>query len=123
MLETILGIAVALFAGLNIFQFIFFKQTQRKYKADADKAQAAAKSDEIENMKKAVESVYQPLIDRQNKLLEQQGKKIDDLNLKIENLTEENRSLRNELGEVKRALATKADAQPRAANGTFTKRS
>ncbi len=122
MLETILGIAVALFAGLNIFQFIFFKSTQRKYKADADKAQAAAKSDEIENIKKAVESVYQPLIDRQNKLIEQQSQKIDNLNDKVEKLTDENRSLRDELSEVNRALAAKADVQPRAANGTFTKR-
>ena len=142
--ENLVSVISLLFGTGGILYAIIMRILDRKkYKVEVAKMQASAKSDEIENIKKAVESVYQPLIDRQNKLIEQQSQKIDtlndkvekltdenrslrdelsDVNDKVEKLTDENRSLRDELGEVNRALAAKADVQPRAANGTFTKR-
>ncbi len=42
MSNTLLSILVTLFAGLNVFQFIFIRITKRKYAAEAAKAEAEA---------------------------------------------------------------------------------
>ena len=43
MTDTILSIALALFGGLNIFQFIFFRTTKQKYEAEAQKERLEAR--------------------------------------------------------------------------------
>lgn len=42
MTDTLLSIIAALFGGLNIFQFLFFRSTKKKYEAEANKAQVEA---------------------------------------------------------------------------------
>lgn len=56
------------------------------------KAKAEVKSDEIENMKKAMESFYGPLVEQQNK--------------RIADLTNENESLRRTISEQQRQIAS-----------------
>lgn len=56
-IETILGIVVALFGGLNIFQFIFLRITKKEYEAKAEQAQQEAKRIGVENEAKAVDTL------------------------------------------------------------------
>ena len=99
---------------------------------DRKKYRASVKSDEIENMKKAMESVYQPLIADQNRLIAAQSDKINELKREIETLREDKyresekhreelARLREELTEIKRELETKANIQPRNTKGQYTK--
>lgn len=56
-IETILGIVVALFGGLNIFQFIFLRVTKKEYEAKAEQAIQTAKGLSAENDAKAVDTL------------------------------------------------------------------
>ena len=42
MSETLLSIIATLFLGVNVFQFIFWRKTKRKYEAETAKAEAEA---------------------------------------------------------------------------------
>lgn len=56
-IETILGLATALFGGLNIFQFIFLRVTKKEYEAKAEQAIQTAKGLSTENDAKAVDTL------------------------------------------------------------------
>ena len=59
--ETLLGILAALFGGLNIFQFIFFRYTKKEYWARAEQAAVEAKDARFESLQKQIndmESLY-----------------------------------------------------------------
>lgn len=61
MSETLLGILAALFGGLNIFQFIFFRYTKKEYWARAEQAAVEAKDARFESLQKQIndmESLY-----------------------------------------------------------------
>ena len=132
--ENMVSVISLLFGtGGIVYAIVMRILDRKKYKAEVAKMQASAKSDEIENMKKAMESVYQPLIADQNKLIEKQSEKINELKHEIETLREEKYKeaekhreelahLRDELAEIKRELALKANAQPRDSNGKFAKK-
>ena len=60
-LNVILGGLVALFGGLNIFQFIFIRSTKKKYEADGEKAKTEAdesKQSSLERRLAALENLY-----------------------------------------------------------------
>ena len=54
MSETLLGILAALFGGLNIFQFIFFRYTKKEYWARAEQAAVEAKDARFDSLQKQI---------------------------------------------------------------------
>lgn len=137
-LNFVLGIVTLILAGVNIWQFIFLKQTKKKYTADADKAKAEAKSSEIDNLQKQIESVYNPMIKAQNERIALQDEKISardrqisDLEAKVRTLLDEKHQqelayqrqiadLQKQITEITRALGIKAAKQLRNGRGQFT---
>lgn len=130
-LNFVLGVLTLLLAGVNIFQFIFFKQTRKKYMAEADKAKASAKSDEIDNMRKALEDFYKPLLKTQDERIASQNVRISELETEVKTLRDEKRAmelsyqkqiadLQKQITDITRALGIKANKQLRASNGQFT---
>ena len=87
MTETLLTIAVALFGGLNIFQFIFLRATKQKYEAEASKAATEAKHERIDLQQDQYDYVnaqltkiqeeYYTLADRYRSTMSQHLKEID----------------------------------------------
>ena len=72
---------LALFAGLNVFQFIFFRSTKKKYEAEGIKAEADAqetKQSALERRLAAIEQLYA-----------EQGKIIDSLRIDYLKMSEE----------------------------------
>lgn len=67
--STILGAACALFAGLNIFQFIFFRSTKKQYEAKAEMAATDTSDAKHDYLVKRIESM--------EKLYLQQGQELD----------------------------------------------
>ncbi len=88
MAETILGIFVALFGGLNIFQILFFRSTKRKYEADANKAQIEVAQgrqdlhqdqyDYVNSQLTKIQEEYYTLADRYRATMTEHLKEIDD---------------------------------------------
>ena len=79
--NIIVGALAALFAGLNIFQFVAFKSYKKKYAAEAEKDQAEAeelKQSAIERRLEAMERLYAT-----------QGEEIDKLRMAVINLSKE----------------------------------
>lgn len=87
MTETLLTIAVALFGGLNIFQFIFLRATKQKYEAEASKASTEAKHERIDLQQDQYDYVnaqltkiqeeYYTLADRYRSTMSEHLKEID----------------------------------------------
>ena len=48
MTETILSVLLALFGGVNIFQFFFFRATKKKYEAEAKAAETNAEHGRVD---------------------------------------------------------------------------
>ena len=108
--STLLGILAALFGGLNVFQFIFFRATKKKYEAEGDMAHAeagAAQQSALERRLAAVEKLY-----------EEQGKVVDSMRVdylkisqekfqtdkKMVQLELENRALREKVDRMEKEL-------------------
>lgn len=87
-MEIILGIAAALFAGLNIFQFIFFRSTKKEYEAKAQQAKVEAEKAETE-AKDARHDYLVKRIESMEKMYNQQGEILDGLREKVLQLGEE----------------------------------
>lgn len=87
MTDTILSIALALFGGLNIFQFIFFRATKQKYEAEAQKEKTEAEHGRIDLQQDQYDYVnaqltkiqeeYYTLADRYRSTMSQHLKEID----------------------------------------------
>lgn len=80
-MEWIFGIVSALLAGLNIFQFIFWRSTKKEYEAKASQAQTEAKAAEQDYLINRVEQM--------ERLYKQQGDLLDNLREKVLALTQE----------------------------------
>lgn len=78
---TLLGILVALFGGLNIFQFIFFRATKKKYEAEGEVAHAEAGE--------AKQSAFENRIAAMENLINEQGGVMDSLRKDILRLSSE----------------------------------
>ena len=74
-LTILLGGFVAIFAGINIFQFFAFRAYKKKYKAEAEKDEAIAAAEKQSALEQRLESI--------EKLYVEQGKLIDDLREKV----------------------------------------
>lgn len=96
------------------------------------KQTAEVKSDEIENMRKAMEEFYDPLVKKQNERIAQQDKRIAELEAEIKTSRDERAkmeksyqeqiaSLQKQITEITRALGIKANRQLRNERGQFTK--
>lgn len=101
---TLFAILTALFGGLNILQFIFFRSTKKKYEAEGVVAEAEAgeaKQSAMERRLAALEQLY----NEQGKALE--SLRVDYLKLSQEKFANEKRIVQME-GENK-ALREKVD--------------
>lgn len=95
------------------------------------KMKAGVKADEIENLRKAVESVYKPLIEEQNSRIATQSRRINELEAEVKTLRDEKHAmelsyqkqiadLQKQITEITRALGIKAAKQLRNAKGQYT---
>jgi small-conductance mechanosensitive channel len=114
---TIITSIITFVAGGGIFTLVTIGVQKKKLKVEV-------KSDEIENMKKAMESFYDPLIQRQNT-------RISELETEVKTLREEKHQLeisyqrqiadlQKQITEITRALGIKANKQLRNGRGQFT---
>ncbi len=95
------------------------------WRANKKKANSEAKSMEIENIKKIVDSVYQPLIAQQNARIKELENEVRDLREQRETMRVEHQKeiakLQKQILDITRALGMKATSQVRNARGQFTK--
>lgn len=75
MITWLLGVLATLFAGLNIFQFIFFRATKKEYEAKAEKAETDSSEAKHDYLVKRIESM--------EKLYQQQGEILDAVRAKV----------------------------------------
>lgn len=86
--NIILSGLLALCAGLNVFQFIFFRSTKKKYEAEAVKAKAEgekAEADAAESKQSSLERRLAAI----EQLYAEQGKIIDNLRIDYLKMSEE----------------------------------
>ena len=88
------------------------------------KEAASAKSDEIDNMRKAMEEFYDPLVKKQNARIAELEKEVVTLREQLAYERTEHQaqiaSLQKQITEITRALGIKAARQVRNGNGQFT---
>ena len=93
---------------------------------------ADLKSDEIENMRKAMMDFYEPLVAKQNELIDKQDQRIAQLEKEVSTLRAERREietayqkqiadLQKQITEITRALGIRANKQVRNELGQYTK--
>lgn len=80
-MDLIIGIATTLLAGLNIFQFLFYRSTKKEYEAKASQAETEAKETRHDYLVKRIETM--------EKMYNQQGEILDGLREKVLQLGEE----------------------------------
>ena len=81
LVTTLLGIAAALFAGLNIFQLFSFRAYKSKFKAEAEKDKAEAEEQKQSAIERRLEAM--------EKLYDDQGAEIDKLRKAVIDLSKE----------------------------------
>lgn len=132
-------VGVAIGSGW-IFNIITIRSHIKQEKADAQKKEHEAKSDQIDNIKKVFMDLYQPVIDDLEHRLEKMGDKVNAVEeenvqlkkemavLKEENsrLVKENEELRDALREIRPDVvpsrrSINAQNQARNKNGQFTR--
>lgn len=121
---TIITSLLTFIAGGGIFTLVTIGVQRKKLKA-------GVKSDEIDNMRKAMEDFYKPLLAHQDDRIAQQNTRITELETEVKTLRDEKRQmelsyqkqiadLQKQITDITRALGIKANKQIRAANGQFT---
>jgi chromosome segregation ATPase len=80
-MEWVFGIATTVLAGLNVFQFVFWKSTKKEYEAKASQAETEANDARHDFLVKRIESM--------EKMYNQQGEILDGLREKVLKLSEE----------------------------------
>lgn len=115
-LGEILGyIGTAIGAG-GITQFVNWRYNRKKNAEDV-------KSDEIENMRKAMADFYEPLVERQNARIQQLETEVGTLRKQLYDERFEHQKqidgLQKQIIEITRALGIKANKTVRGANGQF----
>ena len=114
---TIITSIITFVAGGGIFTLVTIGVQKKKLKVEV-------KSDEIENMKKAMESYYDPVIQRQNT-------RISELETEVKTLREEKHQLeisyqrqiadlQKQITDITRARVIKPNEQLRNGRGQFT---
>ena len=121
---TIITSLLTFIAGGGIFTLVTIGVQRKKLKA-------GVKSDEIDNMRKALEDFYKPLLKTQDERIASQNIRITELETEVKTLRDEKRQmelsyqkqiadLQKQITDITRALGIKANKQLRAANGQFT---
>lgn len=99
----------------------------RQEQAGASKAEAEAKADEIENIRKTMDAVYKPIIEDLKRQVAELRDEVREVRAENEKLKAENGELRDAVREIRPDLVpTRREAnarkQPRNGNGTFAKK-
>lgn len=116
-LGEIIGYAVSALGGGGVMSIINWQTNKRKAKAEV-------KSDEIENMRKAMEDFYTPLVKKQNERiseLEDEVKTLRQERMQMEQTYQRQIvDLQRQIVEITRALGIKANKQVRDNLGRYT---
>jgi len=120
-----LGVAIA---GGWVSHILTVRSRVRGARAEAGKAEASVKADEIENIRKTMDDVYRPIIEDLKKQVAKLNEKVSALEEKNSVLEGENDQLRKAMREINPDVvpskrSVNAQNAPRNANGTFAKRS
>lgn len=136
----IIGYVLTALGGGGVTQFFNWRLSKRKEVANV-------KSDEIENMRKAMQDFYDPLVSKQNSRIAELEQEVKDIReekrqmqaeylKQIENLQrdyqkqiaslhedyqKQMRTMQNQITELYRVLGVETRKQARAANGQFVK--
>ena len=90
----IVEILVAVVGASVLTRFLTIKERVKQEKSNSEKADAEAKAEQIENVKKVFLDLYQPVIDDLERRLERMSDK-------VESVEEENGQLKKEMAELK----------------------
>ena len=134
-------LVIAVVGSAVVTRIITIRQRVRQEKSAADKAEAEAKTDQIENIRKTMDEVYKPIIEDLRKTaadaMAEAGearKRADEAMDKVEALEKENRELRRENAQLREAIreinpdlipsqrGASATNQARGKNGRFVKK-
>lgn len=121
---TIITSLITFVAGGGIFTLVTVGVQKKKMKA-------GVKSDEIENMRKAMENFYSPLLKNQDDRIAKQSARIEELETEVKTLRDEKArmaieyqkqiaDLQKQITDITRALGIKANKQIRNNKGQFT---
>ena len=121
---TIITSLITFIAGGGIFTLVTVGVQRKKLKA-------GVKSDEIDNMRKALEDFYKPLLKTQDERIATQNVRISELEAEVKTLRDEKREmelsymkqiadLQKQITDITRALGIKANKQLRNGKGQFT---
>ena len=117
-LETILTMVGSLLGGGSLGGLLGWRMQKRKQTAEV-------KSDEIENMRKAMADFYDPLVERQNKRIAELEDEVKTLREQLNYERTEHQAqiaaLQKQIVEITRVLGIKANKQVRNERGQFAK--
>lgn len=99
----------------------------RQETAGASKAEAEAKADQIENIRKTMDEVYKPIIDDLKRQVSELRNEVREVREENERLKDENDQLRDAIREIDPNIvpsrrSVNAQRQARGANGQFAKK-
>lgn len=90
---------IAVVSASLLTRILTIRERVKQEKSNSARADAEAKAEQIENVKKVFIDLYQPVIDDLEKRLERMGEKVS-------SVEEENVSLKKEIAEVRKENAT-----------------
>lgn len=124
----IIELVGAAVGGGWVSHLLTIRSRVRQEKAGASKAEAEAKADEIENIRKTMDAVYKPIIDDLKNQVSELRQEVKEVREENERLKDENDKLRDAIREIQPDLlpskrSENARRQARGRNGQFTKES
>ena len=129
-METIIQIAELLGAAIAaswITRILTIRSRVRQENAGATKAEAEAKADEIDNIRKTMDEVYKPIIADLQRQIAELRQEVKEVRQENAQLKDENDALRDTLREIRPDIvpskrSENARRQPRNGNGQFVKK-
>lgn len=123
-IAELLGAAIA---ASWITRILTIRSRVRQENAGASKAEAEAKADEIENIRKTMDVIYKPIILDLKDQVQELRREVDEVRAENELLKQENSELRDALREIRPDIipskrSENARKQPRNDNGQFRKK-
>lgn len=129
-METMIQIAELLGAAIAaswITRILTIRSRVRQENAGATKAEAEAKADEIDNIRKTMDEVYKPIIADLQRQIAELRQEVKEVRKENAQLKDENDALRDTLREIRPDIvpskrSENARRQPRNGNGQFVKK-
>lgn len=129
-METLIKIVELLGAAIAaswITRILTIRSRVRQENAGATKAEAEAKADEIDNIRKTMDEVYKPIIDDLKRQIAELRQEVKEVRQENAQLKDENDALRDTLREIRPDIvpskrSENARRQPRNGNGQFVKK-